>query len=63
MPIRARRETATYRGASGAYYGFTVFAASETLPRAARLIHSSASRYRARRMKYSTYRRNNKYCR
>ena len=37
MPISARRETATYRGASGAYYGFTVFAASETLPRAAGL--------------------------
>ena len=37
MPIRARRETATYRGASGAYYGFPVFAASETLPRAAGL--------------------------
>ncbi len=35
MPIRARRETATYRGGSGAYYGFTVFSIDETLPRAA----------------------------
>ncbi len=37
MSSNARREAATYRGASGAYYGFTVFALDETLPRAAGL--------------------------
>jgi hypothetical protein len=35
MPPRGRRETATYRGSSGAYYGFTVFSLDSTLPRAA----------------------------
>ena len=35
MSARARRESITYRGASGAYYGFTVFGLDETLPRAA----------------------------
>ncbi|MDD9903894.1 MAG: hypothetical protein OXT06_10030 [Rhodospirillaceae bacterium] len=35
MSNRARRETATYRGTSGAYYGFTVFTGDEALPRAA----------------------------
>ncbi|NKB56688.1 MAG: hypothetical protein GKS00_10160 [Alphaproteobacteria bacterium] len=35
MPCRERRKTATYRGASGTYYGFTVFTLEETLPRAA----------------------------
>jgi hypothetical protein len=35
MTPRARRETVTYRGASGAYYGFTIFSLDENLPRAA----------------------------
>jgi hypothetical protein len=35
MLSRGRRETLTYRGASGAYYGFTVFSLEEALPRAA----------------------------
>jgi len=35
MPPRGPRETSTYRGASGAYYGFTVFALNTPLPRAA----------------------------
>ena len=35
MSTRARREAATYRGSSGAYYGFTVFSDDEALPRAA----------------------------
>lgn len=35
MSLRVRRETVTHRGASGAYYGFTVFALDETVPRAA----------------------------
>ena len=35
MPPRGRRETATYRGLSGAYYGFSVYALDSRLPRAA----------------------------
>lgn len=35
MFARARREAITYRGASGGYYGFTVFEMDEPLPRAA----------------------------
>lgn len=35
MLCKAGRETATYRGASGTYYGFTIFSSAETLPRAA----------------------------
>ena len=35
MFTSTRRETAAYRGASGGYYGFTVFALDEALPRAA----------------------------
>ncbi len=35
MPSRSRRETETYRGASGAYYGFTIYSLDEGLPRAA----------------------------
>lgn len=37
MSLRARRETLTHRGASGAYYGLTVFTLDETVPRAAGL--------------------------
>jgi len=35
MSARGRRESITYRGASGAYYGFTVFSLDEPMPRAA----------------------------
>ena len=35
MVGKVGRETATYRGSSGTYYGFTVFSSAETLPRAA----------------------------
>jgi len=34
---RTPRESATFRGVSGAYYGFAVFRLDETLPRAAGL--------------------------
>ena len=35
MLSKAGRETATYRSATGTYYGFTIFSSKETLPRAA----------------------------
>lgn len=35
MLCKAGRETSTYRGASGTYYGFTIFSSAESLPRAA----------------------------
>lgn len=35
MPARPPRETVTHRGASGAYYGFSIFSLDAALPRAA----------------------------